>query len=164
MTTLKAQPVDTRKAPRRPLRFDSLAQVREEIDRLASGRVRTTGNWSLAQAVDHLAASMEGSLDGLSAQAPWFIRMLSPLFRKRALHKGIDPGIQLTGGMRVILPTDGVTLNQAMARIDRVFERLEGGERMNQRSPVFGSMTHEEWTPLHLRHAELHLSYIQQVD
>jgi len=153
-------PVDTKKAQRRQLRFDSLAEMKAEIDRLAAGNVRTTGNWSLAQAIDHLATIIEGSLDGIPASAPWFIRLLSPLFRNHALHKGIDPGIRLTGKMRVILPRDDVTLDEAMSRMNRVFARLGSGERMNQRSPVFGAMTHDDWTLLHLRHGELHFSFI----
>jgi hypothetical protein len=30
---------------------------------------------------------------------------------------------------------------------------------MTARHPVLGKLTHEEWTQLHLRHAELHLSF-----
>ena len=157
-------PVDTRKARRRTLRFNSLDELKAEIDRLASGNVRTTGNWSLAQAIDHLAAVIEGSLDGAPAQAPWFVRLLSPLFRRRALHRRIDPGIPLTGRMRAILPRDDVTLDEAMSRMNRVLARLDSGESMTQRSPVFGTMTHEDWNNLHLRHAELHLSFMHPTD
>ncbi len=159
-----AAPVDTKKAERRSLRFDSLADVKAEVDRLAAGAVRPTGNWTLAQAIDHLAAIVEGSLDGIPARAPWFIRMLSPLFRKKALNVGIDPGIQLTGDMTIVLPRDAVTLDAAMARMNRVFQRLNGGEQMAQPSPVFGRMTHEEWSKLHMRHAELHLSFMHPTD
>jgi len=160
MTTTTFSPVDTRQARRRPLRFNSLAEMKAEIDRLAVMQVRPTGNWSLAQAIDHLAAIMEGSLDGIAAQAPWFIRMLSPLFRHKALHKGIDPGIQLTGKMRAVLPLDDVTIDKAMDRMNRVFARLGDGETMARRSPVFGTMTHDDWSLLHMRHAELHLSFM----
>ena len=27
--------------------------------------------------------------------------------------------------------------------------------------PVLGKLTHEEWTQMHLRHAELHLSFVK---
>lgn len=158
--TATIQPVDTRKAQRRKLRFNSLNDLRAEIERLANGDVRTSGNWTLAQAIDHLAAIIEGSLDGIPAQAPWFIRMMSPLFRKKALHTGIDPGIKLSGEMKAVLPPDDVTLDKALARMNRVFQRLDSGEQMQQPSPVFGRMTHEDWSNLHMRHAELHLSFM----
>ncbi len=158
--TTTTSPIDTKKAQRRPLRFNSLAEMKAEIDRLAAGNVRTTGNWTLAQAIDHLATVIEGSLDGIPAKAPWFVRMLSPLFRNHALHKGIDPGIELTGRMRAILPRDDVTLADATARMNRIFARLNEGEKMLEPSPVFGRMTHDDWINLHLRHAELHLSFM----
>lgn len=161
--TTATQLVDTKKAERRKLHFNSLAELKAEIDRLASGEVRTTGNWTLAQAIDHLAAIFEGSLDGIPAKAPWFVRMLAPTFRNRALHKGIDPGIKLSGDMLRVLPPDNVTLDNATARMNRVFQRLDKGEKMQQPSPVFGKMTHEDWSNLHMRHAELHLSFMHPI-
>ncbi len=158
MATAAGQ-VDTKKAQRRPLRFNSLDDVRAEIDRLASCEVRSTGNWTPAQAIDHLAAIIEGSLDGIPAQAPWFVRLLAPTFRNKALHQGIQPGIKLSGDMLRVMPSDDVTIDKAMARINRIFERLDRGEKMLQPSPVFGRMTHEDWCNLHMRHAELHLSF-----
>jgi len=32
-------------------------------------------------------------------------------------------------------------------------------ERMEAAHPAFGKMNHDEWTKLHLRHAEMHLSF-----
>jgi len=154
-------PINTKTADRRKLRFNSLDDVRREINSLcANADMRTTGNWTLAQAIDHLCTVMEGSLDGIPAQAPWFIRMMSPLFRKKALHTGIDPGIPLTGKMRTILPPDDVTLDAARQRMNCIFARFDAGEKMTQRSPVFGKMTNQDWTNLHCRHAELHLSFM----
>lgn len=154
-------PINTKTAQRRKLRFNSLDDVRNEINSLcANTDIRTTGNWTLAMAIDHLAGIMEGSLDGISAKAPLWLRLMSPLFRKKALHTGMDPGIPLTGKMRAILPPDDVTLDAARQRMNRVFARFDAGEKMTHRSPVFGKMTNEDWTNLHCRHAELHLSFM----
>ena len=161
--TTATQPVDTKTAERRTLRFNSLAELKAEIERLAGSEVRTTGNWSLAQAIDHLAAIMEGSLDGIPAKAPLLIRLMSPLFRNKALHKGMDPGIKLPSSMKDILPPPDITIEKALARINRAFERLDRGEQMTQPSPVFGKMTHEDWCNLHMRHGELHLSFMHPV-
>jgi hypothetical protein len=45
-------------------------------------------------------------------------------------------------------------LNELRAAIDRL-----NREPKRAPSPVFGKMTREEWDQLHLRHAELHLSF-----
>lgn len=158
--TTATQPVDMKKAERRKLHFNSLAEMKAEVDRLAAGKVRCTGNWTLAQAIDHLAIVIDGSLDGIPAKAPWFVRMLAPTFRHRALNKGIDPGIKAGGDMVCVLPSETVTLDQAATHMNRVFDRLNKGEQMQERSPVFGKMTHEDWSKLHMRHAELHLSFM----
>lgn len=162
--TTATTPVDTKKAERRKLHFNSLAEMKAEVDRLANGKVRCTGNWTLAQAIDHLACIMEGSLDGINAKAPWFVRLLAPTFRGNALNKGMPPGIAARGDMASVLPPDDVTLDNASSRMNRVFDRLNKGETMRQKSPVFGKMTHEDWSNLHMRHAELHLSFMHPAD
>ncbi len=47
---------------------------------------------------------------------------------------------------------------EALEGLRRAVARLQN-ERMTARHLVFGKLTHEEWTQLHLRHAELHLSF-----
>lgn len=152
--------VDTKTAHRRSFRLRDLDDLRAEVKTLCeASHVRQTGNWTLAQALDHIACLMEGSLDGVSAKAPLWLRMMSPLFRSKALNTGMDPGIKLTGAMEAALPPDDVSLEAARKRIENVFTRIRDGERMTHPSPVFGKMTHEDWTNFHCRHAELHLSF-----
>jgi hypothetical protein len=38
--------------------------------------------------------------------------------------------------------------------------RIRGGERMTQECSVDGPYSHEQWVQIHLRHAELHLSFL----
>ncbi|MCE9554629.1 MAG: DUF1569 domain-containing protein, partial [Planctomycetes bacterium] len=47
-------------AGRRPLRFASTDEVLAEVERLvAAPQVQPLGNWSLAQAISHLARSLD---------------------------------------------------------------------------------------------------------
>ncbi|MFN5799080.1 MAG: DUF1569 domain-containing protein, partial [Planctomyces sp.] len=86
---LPTMPVNPRHVQgRRELTFHSLQQVLDDVEQLAaSPATRTLGNWSLAQLLNHLALTMNGSIDGFSVQAPWFIRLLAPLFKQSALKK-----------------------------------------------------------------------------
>ena len=47
---------------------------------------------------------------------------------------------------------------EALEKLRRSAGRVKT-EKMTSRHPVLGKMTHEQWTQLHLRHAELHLSF-----
>ena len=58
-------------------------------------------------------------------------------------------------------PRQGVAFEVALARLRRVLDRLDRGERMEQRSPAFGAMSHDEWLRLHLGHAQLHLGFLR---
>ena len=48
----------------------------------------------------------------------------------------------------------------AAAHLRRQLARVRDGERMTQACSVEGRYTHEQWAYTHLRHAELHLSFL----
>ena len=154
--------VATRKVTgRRKLRFASLEDLSAELDQLAAAPLRQLGNWSLGQICRHLAVAMNGSIDGYGFQAPWAIRLVAPLLLKnRMLNKGMAPGFKLpayaanTMAPAAVDDATGVSeLRAAIARQQR--------ESHREPSPFFGRMTNEEWTKLHLRHAEMHLSFVE---
>lgn len=45
-------------------------------------------------------------------------------------------------------------------RLRRQIQRVQDGERFTQASPIFGKLSHEQWVNLHLKHAELHLGFL----
>ena len=68
--------VDTRAiAGRREVYYNSLEELRADVEDLASGEIVSLGNWSPGQAFMHLARAMQMSIDGIDAQAPWFLRL-----------------------------------------------------------------------------------------
>jgi FPC/CPF motif-containing protein YcgG len=50
-------------------------------------------------------------------------------------------------------------INDALQRLRNAVARLQN-ERMTAKHPVLGQLNHDEWNQLHLRHAELHLSFV----
>jgi hypothetical protein len=116
------------------------------------------GNWSLGHLLAHLTVSVNGSIDGTSAKAPLIARLIGPLIKRRFLTKPMPSGFKLPKGEEGILYPAATSAEDALRGLRTAFGRLKS-ERMTARHPVFGRMTHEEWTQLHLRHAELHLSF-----
>jgi Protein of unknown function (DUF1569) len=152
--------VNTKKVKgRRELHFAKLADIQAEAERLASIRVRQLGNWPLGYSLAHLAGAMKMSLDGADFRAPFYIRWFAPLIKKGLLRGPMKPGFQLPRrAAEELIPRGEVPTQDGLNQLRTQIERLNR-EPQRAPSPVFGKMTREEWDQLHLRHAEMHLSF-----
>lgn len=155
--------VETKHAARRKLCFTSLAEVLADAERLAeaeaSGEMCLTGNWTLGQIFGHLATWIDYGFDGAPMRVPWFVRWIMRLRGKRAfIEKPMPAGVHIPGVKNGTLAFQECSTQEGLAMLRRSIERLEreGPERPH---PLFGNMTQPEWHKLHLRHAELHLSF-----
>ncbi len=147
---------------RRRLSFASLRAVIADVDDLdAAPRRRTTGYWSDAEIVAHLAIPLELCLDGFPADAkPALpIRVAARLLRGWILRGPMKPGIHLPDRMAFLLADPETTWPQAVTRLRRAVARFEAASQVMP-SPVLGPMSHDDWTRLHCRHAELHLGFV----
>lgn len=144
---------------RRTLRFDSFEQMLADAETLAaSSAARTLGKWPLASLLEHLAMSINCSIDGFPTKAPWFIRLIGPLLKSGALKK-LSPGIKLPKRAEAEAYPPVNSVAEALEHLKSAATRTKT-ERMTATHPAFGKMTHDEWFQLHLRHAELHLSFV----
>jgi peptidoglycan/xylan/chitin deacetylase (PgdA/CDA1 family) len=155
---------------RRPIHLQSPSDLLAEVDRIqasaSAGSVRPSGNWTAAQAFQHLAKFIEYSFDGFPFRYPWPYRVMVWLIR-RVLPWGWLLKLTFRPGFtnppvvaRAVDPDAAVTLEHAGQALRRQIRRILDGERMVQRSPTGERMTHEQWVDGHLRHAELHLSFL----
>lgn len=164
MTTAAARSVvDTGKvAGRRILHFDSIDQLLAEIDRLAAaeraGRLKQLGNWTLGQALGHLATWGEFAYTGVPLKPPFFIRWILRFQKKKFLVGPMPAGVRIPRVENGTLGTEPTSLDAGLARYKAVLQRLKS-EAPILPSPIFGKMTHEESIALALRHAELHLGF-----
>ena len=143
---------------RRALEFNSLDEVVADAEMLVSSScTRTLGNWPLERLLTHLATAIDLSIDGVSAKVPWFIRLIGPFMKKRILTK-MSPGIKLSKDIESGFYPPVASPHEALQKLQTAVGRLRN-EKMTARHPVLGKLTHDEWTQLHLRHAELHLSF-----
>jgi hypothetical protein len=144
------------------LRFDSIDQALAEVDRLVeverAGRLRRLGNWTLGQALGHLAAWAEYSYTGTPLKVPFFIRWILRLRKQKFLYGPMRAGVKIPGVAGGTLATEVMPLDEALGRMRRVMARLKS-EPPTALNSIFGTLTHEEWIAIDLRHAELHLGF-----
>jgi Protein of unknown function (DUF1569) len=164
--------INTKKVTgRREVRFESLAELQADVERLrdaagggdGQGSVQSLGNWSLGQATQHLARFMTSSIEGFHG-APFFLRpmgMMMQLFMGRKLLDNPPPaGIRLPE-KTPFFPDAEVSVEAGVAELLAVLDRVDKGDKFVQKSPLLGKLSHEQWTTLHCRHAELHLSFFK---
>lgn len=170
--------IDTTKVPvgpggRRPLHFgtldDLLADARACVaaERRPAGLLRR-GNWTIGQALNHIAAWIEYPFTGYPAELviPDDVKAQARAAKDRIMRAPMHPGDRL--------PLDGPaaaagTLATEVVPADAGLARLESAARLLQSNapsaptplpdPAFGVVTHDDWTQMTLRHAELHLSF-----
>jgi len=144
---------------RRELHFHSLADVLDDAEQLASGEVKALGNWSLGQALTHLAVMMNHSIDGAPYTVPRILRLIGPLIKRRILYKPMSAGYRLTKNVAsVLVPSDTISTADGLESLRAAIHRLQT-EHGRKPHAVFGRLTPSEWEQLHLRHSELHLSF-----
>jgi peptidoglycan/xylan/chitin deacetylase (PgdA/CDA1 family) len=154
---------------RRQIHLQSPSDLLAEVDRIQAsasvGSVRPSGNWTAAQAFQHLAKFIEYSFDGFPFRYPWPYRVVVWLIRRVSwswlLKLTFRPGFTNPPVVaRAVDPDAAVTLEHAGQSLRRQIRRILDGERMVQRSPTGEPVSHEQWVEAHLRHAELHLSFL----
>jgi hypothetical protein len=159
--------VDTAKiAGRRTLRFASLEDAVRDAEQLAElerrGRLQRLGNWTLGQALGHLAAWNNYPFDGYPVPTPpWFIKLILRLVLKRKyLRDGFPAGVRIPGVDGGTAATGPLTTDDGLHAFRRSVERLRSTQPPLP-SPAFGHLSHEEAKALAMRHAELHLSFFK---
>lgn len=166
MEKTRARPENTsvgeRAGGRRILQFESVDDVLSEVERLVeadrAGRLQRVGNWSLGQTLAHLAAWAEYSYTGSPLKVPFFVRWFARPFRRRFLYRPMPAGVKIPRVPGGTYATEPATVEEALPRLQQVLTRLKQ-EPPVILHPAIGSLRHEEWIALNLRHAELHLSF-----
>ena len=164
--------VSTKQVERRECRFDTLAELSNELDTIeqahALGNLRHSGNWSVGMIFEHVAKAFEMSIDGFPGRARLPLRIIiSALLKKRLLRgenfpAGIKapPKFLITGDPSAVMPSESTSFDQGLQRLRDVIARIEQGAKLEQPNPVFGKLAHEESVVIQLRHAGLHLGFI----
>lgn len=148
--------INTKKAmDRRSVRYETLAEFLDDAERLANRPVRTLGNWSQGQIYEHLARSLDVSIDGTKLFPAPMRLVLNLFFKKSFLNKGIPAGFKAPGNF---VP-EATSVEDGLASLRRAVARQNGVEERAPH-PGFGKFSRREWDQFNLRHAEMHMSFI----
>jgi len=145
---------------RRVLHYASLDEFQADAECLAKMNHRTVGRWTYSQILDHLSRTIVASIDGFGFQAPWFARkLIAPFVRNAFLTKPMRAGFKLPARAAAILPGEELSLPAAIEKLQQALQRF-ASETKRADHPFLGTLASQESTALHLRHAELHMSFV----
>lgn len=145
---------------RREVHYTSLDDFRADADQLSKTNVHTVGNWTYPQILDHLTKTFSASIDGFGFKAPWFARVIiAPLVKNSFLTKPMRAGFKLPASAKALLPENGLTLPTALDNMHKALDRYEN-EPQRAPHPFLGPLASQEYTSAHLRHCELHMSFV----
>ena len=148
---------------RRSLRYGSLDEMLADAESLASGPIQTLGNWSPGQIFEHLARAFTLPLEGVVLPIPFYVRWGAKLMLGRFLRNGLPAGLALTGKSAEALVPDATSTEAGLAALRSAVTRWKAKSSVPYHS-VFGTVTDEQFTQIHLRHAELHLSFLTRAE
>lgn len=146
---------------RRPVSYTNLTSVLEDAEFLASHPHRTVGQWSYGRILQHLADSLNKSFDGFDYRFPLPVRFVAQFFlKKKLLTQEMSPGIKLPQSQEALLPPNSQPVENGLENFRKAVARFER-EEPHAKHPALGKLTPQEWVGLHLRHCELHMSFVK---
>ncbi|MCA9023557.1 MAG: DUF1569 domain-containing protein [Planctomycetaceae bacterium] len=141
---------------RRTVHYDSFDDLLADAEQMAHSKVHTLGNWSLGQILMHTALALDSSIEGFDFRLPAPMRLLMRLLMKhKFLHVALPAGFKTTGKYIPGETSTEAGLTALRAAIERQHQITN---RVNH--PAFGKLTRQEWDQFHLRHAEMHMSFV----
>ena len=148
----------------RKLHFETLDQAVAEVERLAAGPVKTTGNFSFPQIVEHLATAFDiSSGHQTPPPVPFFLRLLGPLIARRAAYRPMKPGLKLPKDAQEFFWKEGKNPDQMMDEFREAFARYRKVDPL-PRHPFFGNLSRKDNEQLQCRHMELHLGFARPAE
>src|SRR5262249_12618476 len=113
------------------------------------------------QILRHLSLVMNVSIDGSGKPLPMplYVRLMGRLLKKKILASGLRPGVQLREDADARVWPPGRDAATELEDLRKAVHRL-GVETKRGSHPAFGKMDVDEWNLFHLRHSELHMSFV----
>ena len=135
---------------------DIKQQIISRINKLTAQSQRQWGKMNAAQMLAHVQVPMGVALGTHTVKGNWFMKLILPMFKKMLFdEKPWKPG----------LPTDKTFVMTGQAKdfetekinlLDRV-TRFSEANMVNEKHPVFGKLTKEQWSKATWKHLDHHL-------
>lgn len=136
-----------------------------EVERIAvaekAGTLRTTGNWTAGQVLNHCAIWVGYTVNGFPPELrpPWFVKIIGKMMKNRYLKGGLPKGARIPKIPGGTMGIDDMEFDAAKAKLRSAWDRLLVAKTTHP-SPLFGPLAREDWIKGHLRHSELHLGFL----
>lgn len=144
---------------RRTVRYDSLDDLLRDARQLASGQVRSLGNWSLGQCLHHVAGAIDMGIEGTPSRAPLPLRLVGRLFKGKFLRGPLTPGFKIPKfAAGIVAPGSSTDTQAGLQSLQKSISRWRSDAR-RAAHPILGRLTPDEWEQFECRHAELHMSF-----
>ena len=151
---------------RRDLKFETLDEVMDEVNRLHENRYQQLGKWNLAQTCLHLNEWMRYPMDGYPKPAPpmrlllWLMKItVGNRWKQRILAEGFKPGLPTTPN--TVYAPDAAEETEAIAQLQQTAERLASYNGTFHASPLFGESDRETNMQVQLLHCAHHLGFLR---
>lgn len=158
--------VNTKACRRRLVAFASLDDIAADLDQIETshraGSLKRLGNHEPGPICQHLAMAMQRSFDGFPIRVNPLLRVLGRALKKRELSRPFQPGFRLNAKAESFAWDVATTFEIGITNLRAQIVRAKApGAAPNGAHPFFGPMSPAEWQIYYLRHAELHLSFLQ---
>lgn len=150
---------------RRELSFNSLDEVVADAERLASSEVRTTGNHSFGQILEHLARTHDMTTGKMVAPPPpWYMKIMIAIMKPMLINpKNVKPGFKLPKqAEEVFWPDQEFDVQEALAHLKESVEYYKSNGPM-PKHPMFGTLSRQQNDELNCCHGALHLSFVHSI-
>lgn len=150
--------------PCREITLRSWDDLEREIDAVEAadraGTLQTCGNWSAGKILGHIAAWIDFAFDGYPMNPPWFVRIIGRMIKGPMLNQSrVKPGFRIRGAPEGTYGVAEMSVPEGAARLRKAIARFH--TKQPGPNPIFGPLTRDEWTRIHLNHAALHLGFLQ---
>lgn len=144
---------------RRKLHFQSFEDVLRELTFLEGKHLRVQGNWSVGQILYHLSIPIDGAVDGLPFQMPWYLRWGATMLKPLILRMKMPAGFKLPPDAAAKMVPPPTAEDVGYAALRRSISRFREAKSLHPH-PIFGRLSPRDWEQIMCRHCELHLSFI----
>jgi hypothetical protein len=159
-------PINTKTARRRLVSFSSLDDMERDLDKIEAshkaGTLKRLGNHEPGPVCQHLALAMERSFDGFPIRVNALLGLLGKVLKRRVLSRPFEPGFRLNASAEKVAWDDAIGFEDGLGNLRAQIARARApGAAPSAAHPFLGPLTPAEWRVYYLRHAELHLRFLQ---
>lgn len=131
-------------------------EIIERVNKLHPQSARQWGKMDVAQMLAHLQVPVGVALGTHTLKGNWLLKLIMPLFKK-ALYDEKPWKQGLPTDKTFITTGSSRDFEQEKTRLLNMLNRLTETNMVNEKHPIFGKLTKEQWSKATWKHFDHHL-------